>query len=128
MGMLAGLQRRAAALGAELHALYLAARDPRTPLVAKLVAGAVAAYALSPIDLVPDVIPVLGYLDDIVLLPLGVLLARRLVPAPVLDDCRRRAAAAGALPVSRTGMVAVVLAWVLIFVASAIALRAWLAG
>ena len=75
----------------EVLILYLAYRDPRTPWYAKLVVGMVVAYALSPIDLIPDPIPVLGYLDDLVLLPLGILLARQLIPVDVMDDCRRQA-------------------------------------
>lgn len=81
----------ARALKREIHALYLACRDPRTPWYAKLVAGLVAAYALSPIDLIPDPIPIVGYLDDLILLPLGIILARKLIPPDVLEDCRRRA-------------------------------------
>ena len=81
----------ARALRREIWALYLAYRDPRTPWYAKLVAGLVAAYALSPIDLIPDPIPIVGYLDDLILLPLGVMLARKLIPSAVLEDCRRRA-------------------------------------
>jgi len=76
----------------EGYALYYAARDPRTPWLVKLVAGAVVAYALSPIDLIPDFIPVIGYLDDLLLLPLGIWLALRLIPRPVMEDARRRAA------------------------------------
>src|SRR5687768_10738683 len=71
--------------------LYLAARDPRVPWYAKVVAACVVAYALSPIDLIPDFIPVLGYLDDLVLVPLGVALVVRLIPADVLAECRTRA-------------------------------------
>jgi uncharacterized membrane protein YkvA (DUF1232 family) len=75
----------------EVYALYLACKDPRTPWHAKLVAAAVVGYAFSPIDLVPDFVPVLGYLDDLVIVPLGILLARWLIPPPVLADCRARA-------------------------------------
>ena len=76
----------------EIMTLYLAARDPRTPWYAKVVIACVVAYALSPIDLIPDFIPVLGYLDDLILLPLGIYLALKLIPAEVLIDARRRAA------------------------------------
>lgn len=72
-------------------ALWLAARDPRTPWLAKLVAAAVAAYALSPIDLIPDFIPILGYLDDLLIVPLGILLAVRLIPPSLLDELRTMA-------------------------------------
>ena len=75
----------------DVYALYLAARDPRTPWYARALVGLVAAYALSPIDLIPDFIPVIGYLDDLIIVPLGLLLAIRLVPPEVLDDARRRA-------------------------------------
>lgn len=75
----------------ELHALVLAGKDPRTPWYAKALGFAVLAYALSPIDLIPDFIPVFGLLDDLVIVPLGVLLVRRLVPVHVLAECRERA-------------------------------------
>jgi uncharacterized membrane protein YkvA (DUF1232 family) len=75
----------------DVHALYLSARDPRVPWYAKAVALAVAAYALSPIDLIPDFIPVLGYLDDIILVPLGIMLAVRLIPPDVLAEHRATA-------------------------------------
>ena len=78
----------ACVLKRDVVALWLAARDPRTPLAAKLVAGAVAAYALSPIDLIPDFVPVLGYLDDLLLVPAGIWLAVRLVPPELLDELR----------------------------------------
>lgn len=85
------LKVRARHLKAESFALYLAARDPRTPWYAKLLIAGIVAYALSPIDLIPDFVPVLGYLDDLILIPLGIALAIRLVPPPVLADCRARA-------------------------------------
>ena len=75
----------------DVHALYLAARDPRVPWYAKAAAIAVAAYALSPIDLIPDFIPVLGHLDDIVIVPLGILLAVRLVPEDLMEEFRASA-------------------------------------
>ena len=87
------LKRWASAIKRDVVALWLAARDPRVPWLAKAVAAAVAAYALSPIDLIPDFIPVLGYLDDAVLVPLGILLAVRLIPAPVMADLRAKASA-----------------------------------
>lgn len=83
---------RARQLRAEVMALVLAARDPRTPLIAKIVAVSVIAYALSPLDLIPDFVPVLGYVDDLLLVPLGIILARRLIPVQVIDDCRAQAA------------------------------------
>jgi len=87
-------KQRAKALKREVHALYLASRDRRTPWYAKVLGVCVVGYALSPIDLIPDPIPVLGYLDDLVIVPLGVLLVRRLIPAMVLAECRERAIAA----------------------------------
>jgi len=80
-------------LQVEARVLALAVGDPRVPRHVKVVAGAVLAYALSPIDLIPDFIPVVGHLDDLVLVPLGVLLVRRMIPREVLEDCRRRAVA-----------------------------------
>ncbi|QYJ16790.1 hypothetical protein Rxycam_02626 [Rubrobacter xylanophilus DSM 9941] len=87
-GRLRGWARRTKA---EVHALYLAYRDPRTPLHARLFAALVMAYALSPIDLIPDAIPVLGHLDDLLLVPLGVALAVRMIPPHVLEECRKKA-------------------------------------
>ena len=84
---------RARQLKAEVYALYLAYRDPRVPWYAKVLAACVVGYALSPIDLIPDFIPVLGYLDDLVLIPLGIALTLRLIPPEVLDECRARACA-----------------------------------
>ena len=92
--MLAGLRKRARLLKTDTYALWLACRDPRTPWAARIVAGLVLAYALSPIDLIPDSIPVLGLLDDLVLVPLGLSLALRLVPAQVMAESRVRAEAA----------------------------------
>ena len=83
---------RARALRADIHALYLASRDPRVPRLAKAVAALTVGYALSPIDLIPDFIPVLGHLDDLVLVPLGLALAIRLIPRPILAEHRATAA------------------------------------
>ncbi len=78
-------------LKAEAYAVYLASRDPRVPRYAKAVAVCVVGYALSPIDLIPDFIPVLGYLDDLVLIPLGVVMVLRMIPPAVMVECRERA-------------------------------------
>ena len=86
-------KRRAGQLKTESYALYLAYRDPRVPWHARAFAACVAAYAFSPIDLIPDPIPVFGYLDDLVLIPLGVALALRMIPPPVMAECRARAQA-----------------------------------
>jgi len=106
-------RERAKALAAETYALYLAYRDPRVPWVARVLAALVVGYALSPIDLIPDFIPILGYLDDLVLVPLGVGLVLRLMPPQVMAESRAKAqeAVAGGLPVSRTAAVVVVLIW-----------------
>ncbi len=82
---------KARQLKAETYALYLAARDPRVPWHAKLFAACVVAYALSPIDLIPDFIPVVGYLDDLVLVPLGIALTLKMIPPVVLAECRQKA-------------------------------------
>lgn len=95
----------------DVVALWIAARDVRTPLAAKIVAGAVAAYALSPIDLIPDFIPVLGYLDDLIIEPLGILWAVRLIPAPLMAECRALAAERQGRPVSRGGLIAIFALW-----------------
>ena len=92
--MLAALKTRAKALKREVLALSFAYRHPQTPWVAKLVVAGVVAYALSPVDLIPDFIPVLGLLDDLVLLPAGIALALRLIPASVMAESRERAAGA----------------------------------
>ena len=86
-------KQRARRLKADTYALYLAYRDPRVPWYARLVAACVVAYALSPIDLIPDFIPVVGYLDDLLLVPLGIALAVRLIPPAVLAECRAQAQA-----------------------------------
>ena len=86
-------QERAKSLKLETYALYLAYRDPRVPWYAKVLAAAVVAYAFSPVDLIPDFVPVLGYLDDLLIVPLGVALALKMIPQDVLDRCRERARA-----------------------------------
>jgi uncharacterized membrane protein YkvA (DUF1232 family) len=108
----ARLRRWARAVKRDLLALHLAARDPRVPLHAKLAAALVAAYAFSPIDLIPDFVPVLGHLDDVVIVPLGVLLALRLVPPALLAEHRAAAAAMAARPVSRMAAAVIVASWV----------------
>ena len=89
--MFARWKTRARQLKADVYAVYLACRDPRVPWYAKIVAALVVGYAFSPIDLIPDPIPVLGYLDDLILVPLGIALVLRLIPAPVMDECRAKA-------------------------------------
>jgi uncharacterized membrane protein YkvA (DUF1232 family) len=110
---LARWKMRARQLQAEVYALYLASRDPRVPWYAKAVAVCVVGYALSPIDLIPDFIPVLGYLDDLVLVPLGIALALRLIPSAVMVECRERARAelANGQPVGRAAAAVIVVLW-----------------
>ena len=120
---LARLKTWAKAIRRDVLALWIAARDPRTPLAAKLLCGAIAAYALSPIDLIPDVIPILGLLDEVLLLPPLILLAVRLVPPPLMAAFREEAARRAERPVSRAGAAFVIGLWVL-----ALALVAWAAA
>ena len=117
--MMAQLKGWAVKLKRDVMVLWLAARDRRTPCSARLVAGATAAYALSPVDLIPDFIPVIGLLDDIVLVPVGIWLALRLIPDKLIEELRV-IAADHAKPVSRLGLVLVIAAW------GVIALAAWL--
>lgn len=86
------LKDKTRGLRREVLAMYLALRHPATPWYAKLLAGLVVVYAVSPFDLIPDPIPILGYLDDIILVPLGVLAVRRMIPQSVLMECREKAA------------------------------------
>lgn len=114
-GWRARLRGKAAALKGDTLALWFCLRDPRTPLAAKLLGALVVAYALSPIDLIPDFIPVLGFLDDLVLVPAGIWLTLRLVPDGVMADARARArdwiAAGGAKPRSYGAACAVLALW-----------------
>ncbi len=102
----------AQSIKAEVVALYIAAKDPRTPMLAKLICIIVVAYALSPIDLVPDFIPIIGYLDDLIVVPLGILLAIRLIPAPLMSDFRSLASGHERLPKNQTGGIAVICIWI----------------
>ena len=92
-------------------ALWFACRDPRAPWTARLLCGLVVAYALSPIDLIPDFVPVLGLLDDIVILPLGILLLVKMMPAELMQELRKRAARLQDLPASRAGLLAILAIW-----------------
>lgn len=111
MTVLTDLEKRVRQLKTETVALYLAARHPDTPWSAKIFVAGVAAYAFSPIDLIPDFIPVVGYLDDLILIPLGIAIAIKLVPAPVLAECRASAALRSDKPVSRAAAAVVVMIW-----------------
>lgn len=119
--MLDRLKKWARSLKRDSHALWLAARDPRVPWYAKALALAVAAYAASPIDLIPDFVPVLGYLDDLIIVPLGVALVIRLIPAEVMAEHRAIAAAARDRPVSPIAAAVIVAVWI-----AAAALAIWL--
>jgi len=114
MPPIASWRDRANALQTDGYALYLACRDSRVPLLPKLIAALVAAYALSPIDLIPDFIPVLGYVDDLILVPLGLAIAIRLVPPAIMAEHRAQAALSvpGSRPRSLLGAGIVVALWV----------------
>lgn len=118
---LARWQGRARALKREVYALYLAVRDPRCPWYAKVFAGLVVAYAFSPIDLIPDFIPVIGYVDDLILVPLGIAVAIRLIPPTVLADSRAEAGRvlAAGKPVNRIAAVVIVAIWLLLAASAA---------
>jgi uncharacterized membrane protein YkvA (DUF1232 family) len=115
-GVVMKWRERAQQLRADTYALYSAARDPRVPWYAKAVAGAVAAYAVSPIDLIPDFIPVLGLLDDLVIVPLGIVLVARLIPRELMDEHRRvaRERFAADRPKSWVAATVVLVIWVLL--------------
>ena len=105
-------KRWAQTIKRDAHALYLASRDPRVPWYAK-VAVAVAAYAASPIDLIPDFIPVLGYLDDLIIVPLGIALVIKLIPPEIMAEHRTRATAMQDRPVSKTAAAIIIAIWIL---------------
>jgi uncharacterized membrane protein YkvA (DUF1232 family) len=111
MQWLEKLKQRASKIKTETFVLYLAARHPDTPWYAKLLVATIVAYALSPIDLIPDFIPVLGYLDDLVLIPIGLMLAIKLVPPSILAECRIRAVDKNDKPVSRVAGAIVLVIW-----------------
>lgn len=116
------LRHWARLLKADTLALWYAVRDPRTPWIARLLAGLVVAYALSPIDVIPDFIPVLGLLDDVILVPLGLALVRRLIPPQVLAEARAQAEHTIARPRSWLGAGVVILVWVVL----GVVVLAWL--
>ena len=97
----------------DVIAIWLAAKDSRTPWTARILATCVAAYALSPIDLIPDFVPVLGYLDDLLIVPLGILAVVKLIPPPLMAEHRAAATLVAAKPVSRVGLALVILLWLL---------------
>src|SRR5215470_5189676 len=105
----------------DVHAVYCAARDPRVPWYAKALAICVAGYALSPIDLIPDFVLVLGYLDDVIIVPLGILAVVKLIPPEIMAEHRSLAAAAQDRPVSRTAAIVIAIVW-----AACIGVAGWL--
>lgn len=113
MGIIDRLRQRARQLKRDALALYLACRDPRTPWFAGLFAGVIVAYALSPIDLILDFIPVLGYLDDLIIVPLGLMIAIKMIPASVMEDCRERARLIMERPNSRMVVGVIVGIWII---------------
>jgi len=104
----------------EVYAVYRAARDPRVPWYAKALVFCVAGYALSPIDLIPDFVPVLGYMDDVIIVPLGILIVVKMIPPEIMAE-HRALAAAQARPVSPTAGIVVAVVW-----AASIGLVGWL--
>ena len=117
---MARLRAWAAAIKRDVVALYIAGRDPRVPWYVKLAAVAVAAYALSPIDLIPDFIPVLGYLDDVIILPVALLLVIKMIPAPLMAEFRQEAQRRAERPTSRAGAILIVAIWI-----AALVLAVW---
>ena len=105
------LKSWASALKRDVVAIWLAARDPRVPWLAKAVALCIAAYALSPIDLIPDFIPVLGYLDDLIIVPLGIMIVVRMIPEALMAEFRQMASAREQRPKSIAGAIAVIALW-----------------
>ncbi|MBZ9800072.1 YkvA family protein [Mesorhizobium sp. ES1-4] len=120
--MATALREWARAIKRDVHALYLAARDPRTPWYARALAMCVAGYALSPIDLIPDFIPLVGYLDDAILVPLGILAVVKMIPPEVMAEHRGAVALAVDRPVSCSAAVVIACIW-----AVSVALAGWLA-
>lgn len=112
------LKQKSRHLKIEIYALYLAYRDPRVPWYAKAFVALVVGYALSPIDLIPDFIPVLGYLDDLVLIPLGVAVALKMIPEKVMDDCRIRSKELmnKKKPINRVAAVVIICIWLALIV------------
>jgi uncharacterized membrane protein YkvA (DUF1232 family) len=123
----AAWKQRVRQIKAESYALYLAYRDPRVPWYARLLAAVVVGYAFSPIDLIPDFVPVLGYLDDLILVPLGIWLALKLIPAEVMAEARERAwqVMAEGKPVSRVAAVVVVSIWLFLAALAIVLVVRW---
>jgi uncharacterized membrane protein YkvA (DUF1232 family) len=120
--LLSRIKTWALALRRDAHAIYLASRDPRVPWYVKILAIAIAGYALSPIDFIPDFIPVLGYLDDLIIVPLGIWLVVALIPEEVMLEYRAIANVAAQRPSSKAGAIVIVALWI-----SGAALLGWIA-
>ena len=112
------LKQKSRNLKIEIYALYLAYRDPRVPWYAKAFVAIVVGYAFSPIDLIPDFIPVLGYLDDLVLIPLGVAVALKMIPEKIMEDCRIRSKEVmnAKKPINRAAAVVIIFIWLMLIV------------
>lgn len=119
-------KQRVKQLKNETYAIYIACKDPRVPWYARVFAGFVVAYAFSPIDLIPDVIPILGYLDDLILVPLGIMLVIKMIPPDVMAQCREKAEAAisQGKPTSRIAAIVIVGIWLLLGILAVV----WVAG
>jgi uncharacterized membrane protein YkvA (DUF1232 family) len=119
-------KERVRALKREVYALYFACRDSRVPWYAKALAGVVVGYAFSPIDLIPDFIPVLGYVDDLILIPLGVIAVRSMVPPLVLEECRAKAAQLEQKPKNWIAAGVIVAIWLAVAIGGVIWILSWL--
>lgn len=119
-------QQKVRQLKKETYAIYIACKDPRVPWYARVFAGFVVAYAFSPIDLIPDIIPILGYLDDLILVPLGIMLVIKMIPPDVLAECREKAeeVISQGKPTSKIAAVVIVAIWLLLAVLAVV----WVAG
>ena len=125
VNVFASLKEQATRLRRQTLVVYFAARDPRMPVHVRAIAIFVAAYAVSPIDLIPDFIPVIGYLDDLLLVPLGIALVIRLTPPEVLESAQAKAQLATERPVSYVAAAAIAVIWVLLLVLAIIWIRTW---
>jgi uncharacterized membrane protein YkvA (DUF1232 family) len=128
VGILQNWQQRARQLKIEIFTLYLAYQDPRTPWYAKIFVACILGYAFSPIDLIPDFIPILGYLDDLILIPLGIVLALKMIPSPVLAESRKKAQTiiSQGKPVNRLAAVIIISIWLVSAIFMAHFLISWL--
>lgn len=128
MGLWATWKEQARALKRETYAVYLACRDPRVPWYGRVLAACVVGYAFSPIDLIPDPVPILGYLDDLILIPLGIAMVLKTIPPEVMAECREKAAVAlaGGKPRNWIAAVIIVATWILLAVLAVFLVMRWL--